>query len=87
MILAGLLTYSFSERPSRFYVEQWIEYCSKNLGGIYSSGSVQDSHLIPFSSFRMNIWNDTKIERKDNVNNKYWYSETCNFCGMVQNIF
>ncbi|SBW01538.1 hypothetical protein KL86DYS2_12063 [uncultured Dysgonomonas sp.] len=32
----------------------------KVFGGAYSSGSVQDFHLIPFSSFSMDIVNDTK---------------------------
>ena len=27
-----------------------FEYCRKTFGGAYSSGSVQDFHLIPFSS-------------------------------------
>ena len=26
-----------------------FEYCRKTFGGAYSSGSVQDLHLIPFS--------------------------------------
>jgi hypothetical protein len=47
--LAGLLTCSIFETPFPFLAKQWFEYGSKTFGGAYSSGSVQDSHLIPFS--------------------------------------
>ena len=32
-----------------------FEYCRKTSGGAYSSGSVQDLHLIPFSPFFRSI--------------------------------
>ena len=32
-----------------------FEYCRKTFGGAYSSGSVQDLHLIPFSPFFRSI--------------------------------
>jgi hypothetical protein len=55
MILAGLLTYSIFGTSFPFlFAEQWFACCSKDFGGAYSSGSVQDSHLIPFSSFPAN---------------------------------
>ena len=39
-----------------------FEYCRKTFGGAYSSGSVQDLHLIPFSPlFPSNRKSDTKI--------------------------
>lgn len=39
-----------------------FEYCRKTFGGAYSSGSVQDLHLIPFSPlFPQNRKSDTKI--------------------------
>jgi hypothetical protein len=49
LILAGLLTCSIFKLPSRSFSEQWKKYCSKTFGGAYSSGAVQDFHLIPFS--------------------------------------
>ena len=48
-ILAGLLTYSIFERPSHSLNEQWNVVLFKDFSGAYSSGSVQDLHLIPFS--------------------------------------
>jgi hypothetical protein len=48
-ILAGLLTYFFFETPFPFLSEQWICVLFKDIGEAYSSGSVQDLHLIPFS--------------------------------------
>jgi hypothetical protein len=50
--LAGLLTYSILETPFPFLAKQWFEYGSTTFGGAYSSESVQDSHLIPFSMRR-----------------------------------
>jgi hypothetical protein len=51
--LAGLLTYSFFRGclPVFRAGRQWRGYCPEGCGGAYSSGSVQDFHLIPFSSF------------------------------------
>jgi hypothetical protein len=49
IILAGLLTYFFFETPFPFLSEQWICVLFKDIGEAYSSGSVQDLHLIPFS--------------------------------------
>ena len=49
MILAGLLTCSVLERPSHFVSKQWMWVLFTDFGGAYSSGSVQDLHLIPFS--------------------------------------
>jgi hypothetical protein len=72
--LAGLLTYSIFETPFPSFVsDSGIEYCSKTFGGAYSSGSVQDSHLIPFSVFLPNERNTTKIRRKGTV--LFWYSK------------
>jgi hypothetical protein len=52
-----------SKLPSRPSSEQWIKYRSKTFDGAYGSGSVQDSRLIPFSTFpeRESI---TKIDDK-----------------------
>jgi hypothetical protein len=47
--LAGLLTYSIFGHPSHSLRNSGKKYCSKTFGGAYSSGSVQDFHLIPFS--------------------------------------
>ena len=45
--MVGLLTCSCYELPSRF--SQWqIELVVHNIDRTYSSGTVQDSHLIPF---------------------------------------
>jgi len=65
-ILAGLLTYSVFERPSHPILSgQWHWVLFKNFGRAYSSGSVQDLHLIPFSSLFRRIWNcDTKTDTK-----------------------
>ncbi len=46
--LAGLLTYPHSERPSHFSGGETVTLFVRMLHGIYSSGSVQDLHLIPF---------------------------------------
>ncbi|SEA21873.1 hypothetical protein SAMN05216331_12641 [Porphyromonadaceae bacterium KH3R12] len=45
------------------------EYCAKVLCRAYSSGSVQDLHLIPFSSFISEPFemNNTKIQGKDRL--------------------
>jgi hypothetical protein len=64
VILAGLLTYSFFECPSRFFAKQWKKQYSKTFGGAYSSGSVQDLHLIPFSVSLPDGKNTTKISRQ-----------------------
>lgn len=48
IILAGLLTYSIFERSFPFIDEQWMYLLFKDFCGEYSSGSAQDSHLIPF---------------------------------------
>ena len=46
--MAGFLTYPHSGRPSRFFMKQWQRYLAGMLYRAYSSGSVQDFHLIPF---------------------------------------
>lgn len=47
--LAGLLTCPFFKPPSR-PCGQWHWVLFEDFSGAYSSGSVQDLHLIPFSS-------------------------------------
>jgi len=49
MILAGLLTYSIFELPSRSFKMNSGLSSVQRLWRAYSSGSVQDLHLIPFS--------------------------------------
>jgi hypothetical protein len=67
--LAGLLTCSIFETPSRSFSEQWFELLFKDFGGAYSSGSVQDLHLIPFSIHIPNGNSITKIPDKVTYNN------------------
>lgn len=47
--MAGLLTCFIWWLPSRSCRKQWREYRLQTLFEAYSSGSVQDLHLIPFS--------------------------------------
>ena len=52
LFLAGLLTYpSLKAFPSVCQTVAWGVF--KESYRIYSSGSVQDLHLIPFSSFSL----------------------------------
>jgi hypothetical protein len=52
----------------------------QNFGGTYSSGSVQDLHLIPFSSSPSGrMGSDTKTESKDTIYFSYP-------CGMMENL-
>jgi hypothetical protein len=46
-----------------------IEVIVQHISGAYSSGSVQDLHLIPFSSFTSKPFevNKTKIRGKDRI--------------------
>jgi hypothetical protein len=43
----------------------WVLF--KDFGGAYSSGSVQDLHLIPFSMLLPNGSGITKIRGKDRI--------------------
>ena len=67
LILAGLLTYSVIERPSHsLRTVDWVVF--NDFGGAYSSGAVQDFHLIPFSSlFRRTGFVTPKPEAKVNI--------------------
>jgi hypothetical protein len=63
-ILAGLLTHSFFHTTFPEKSSGIIRFCAE-LNGKYSSGSVQDSHLIPFSSLFQRIRKrDTKTPAK-----------------------
>jgi len=46
--MVGLLTYPHSGRPSQFISESVAKSIAGMLHRTYSSGSVQDLHLIPF---------------------------------------
>ena len=57
------LTPSLNYLPIRFRTVAWVSF--NDFGGAYSSGSVQDLHLIPFSSiFRRNGILTPKIAAK-----------------------
>jgi hypothetical protein len=48
LLLAGLLTCSVFEPPSRSLRSSGVSVAQKLFTGAYSSGSVQDFHLIPY---------------------------------------
>jgi len=69
--------------PSRFIGTVAIEVFVQHVSGAYSSGSVQDLHLIPFSSFISKPYemNNTKIQGKDRL---FFWDLFNKFVKMVQ---
>jgi len=58
-------------------ITQWLEYL-QNVQRAYSSGSVQDFHLIPFSALYLDKESATKIDAKIGV----FFDNTTFFVGM-----